>query len=133
MTGNLFDLLQRLSKAGVDFVTVGGFAGVVHGCTCVTQDIDICCDFSADNLLRLQEALKDVDAVHRMTAQHKGAEAKHLCRFVDDFSIRFDTVAAVTFGAAVSRQVEDNGVESLKMTQRRRPIETRPSRAMYED
>jgi hypothetical protein len=68
MTSSFFDLLGRLVKAGVDFVIVGGFAGVVHGCTCVTQDIDICCDFSSDNLLRLQKALCNVRPVHRMTS-----------------------------------------------------------------
>jgi hypothetical protein len=35
----------------------------------VTQDIDICCDFSAANLLALQKALKDLHPVHRMTPQ----------------------------------------------------------------
>jgi hypothetical protein len=64
---DFFDLLARLVEAGVDFVIVGGFAGVAHGCTYVTQDIDICCDFSPDNLLRLQNAISDLHAVHRMT------------------------------------------------------------------
>jgi hypothetical protein len=51
----------------VDFVIVGGYAGVVHGCTLVTQDVDICCDFSPTNLLALQAALADLHPVHRMT------------------------------------------------------------------
>jgi hypothetical protein len=67
MTSNFLDLLKRLVKADVNFVIVGGFAGVVYGCTYVTQDIDICCDFSADNLLRLQKALYGLNPVHRMT------------------------------------------------------------------
>jgi hypothetical protein len=46
---------------------VGGYAAVAHGGTLVTQDLDVCCDLSADNLLRIQEALKDVHSVHRMT------------------------------------------------------------------
>ena len=60
-----------MAKAGVDFVIVGGFAGVVHGCTYITQDIDICCDFSAGNLLALQRAISDLDPVHRMTPGRK--------------------------------------------------------------
>lgn len=67
MTSDFFEILKRLSKTGVDFVIVGGFAGVVHGCTYVTQDIDICCDFSAENLLLLQKAIGDIHPVHRMT------------------------------------------------------------------
>jgi len=69
MKRDFLELIERLAKGGVRFVLVGGFAGVVHGCTYVTQDIDICCDFSADNLLALQEALKDLNPVHRMTPQ----------------------------------------------------------------
>ena len=59
MSNDFLNLLERLVQAGVDFVIVGGFAGVVHGCTCVTQDIDICCDFSPANLLALQKAISD--------------------------------------------------------------------------
>ncbi|MHC4323133.1 MAG: nucleotidyltransferase [Planctomycetota bacterium] len=71
MSSNFLNLLERLVKAGVDFVIVGGFAGIVHGCTYVTQDIDICCDFSVANLLALQTALSDLDPVHRMTPGRK--------------------------------------------------------------
>ncbi len=67
MKDGFLEIIERLTKSGVKFVLVGGFAGVVHGCTYVTQDIDICCDFSAANLLALQEALKDLHPVHRMT------------------------------------------------------------------
>ena len=67
MKGGFLKLIERMKKGGVKFVLVGGFAGVVHGCTYVTQDIDICCNFSADNLLALQKALKVLHPVHRMT------------------------------------------------------------------
>jgi hypothetical protein len=67
MSRDFFGLLGRLVKGGVDFVVVGGFAGVAHGCTYVTADIDICIDLAADNLLRLQEALAGLNPVHRMT------------------------------------------------------------------
>ena len=69
MKNGFLELIERLTEGGVKFVLVGGFAGVVHGCTYVTQDIDICCDFSAANLLALQEVLKDLHPVHRMTPQ----------------------------------------------------------------
>lgn len=65
------NLLERLVSGGVDFAVVGGFAGVVYGCTYVTQDIDICCDFSPTNLLALQKAISDLHPVHRMTPNHK--------------------------------------------------------------
>ena len=61
------DILRLLSEHGVDFVVVGGYAVVAHGGTLVTQDLDVCCRFSPENLLRIQDALKDVHPVHRMT------------------------------------------------------------------
>jgi len=67
MSGNLIDILQRLSTNKVDFVIVGGFAAVVHGSTMVTQDIDICCNFSEINLKSLYKAIKDLHPVHRLT------------------------------------------------------------------
>ena len=69
MTNDFLNLLLQLNNTNVKFVIIGGFAGVVHGCTFVTQDVDICCEFSVDNLLRLQNALSDISPVHRMTPQ----------------------------------------------------------------
>jgi hypothetical protein len=74
MTGDFIELLERLVKAGVDFVIVGGFAGTVYGCTLVTQDIDICLDFSPANLLALQKSISDLHPVHRMTPNKKKLE-----------------------------------------------------------
>ncbi|MCF7848014.1 MAG: hypothetical protein K9M45_04125 [Kiritimatiellales bacterium] len=65
----LTDILSLLAKHHVDFVVVGGYAVAAYGSALVTQDIDICCDFSADNLMRLQQALESNNPVHRMTAK----------------------------------------------------------------
>ena len=62
-------LLERLSQRGVRFVLVGGYAAVAHGASVVTQDVDICCDFTVANLLRLADALADLHPAHRMTPQ----------------------------------------------------------------
>ena len=71
MSKDFLNLLERLARNQVDFVVVGGMAGIVHGCSYVTQDVDICCDFSVANLLRLQKALVGLHPVHRMTPQRK--------------------------------------------------------------
>jgi hypothetical protein len=71
---DFFNLLERLVNAGVDFVIIGGFAGVVHGCTYVTQDIDICCDFRPSTLFCIQKAISDINPVHRMTPSRKKLE-----------------------------------------------------------
>jgi len=81
VSSDFLNLLDRLVKASVDFVIVGGFAGVVHGCTYVTQDVDICCDFSPTNLLSLQKAISDLHPVHRMTPKRKILKlTKKTCR-----------------------------------------------------
>jgi hypothetical protein len=64
---SLIDLLELLSKNHVDFIIIGGYAGIVYGCTYVTQDVDICIDLACENLLRLQSTLNDFHPVHRMT------------------------------------------------------------------
>jgi hypothetical protein len=74
VSSDFFNLLERLVGGGVDFVIVGGFAGIVHGCSYVTQDIDICCSFTSANLLALQKALSDIHPVHRQTANRKKLE-----------------------------------------------------------
>ena len=60
-------LLERLIQAEVEFVIVGGYAALAHGCTLLTQDLDVCCRFTSDNLLKVQAALKDLHPWHRMT------------------------------------------------------------------
>ncbi len=74
MTDDLLELIKHMAKAKVGFVIVGGFAGVVHGCSYVTQDVDVCCDFSTDNLLRLQRAISDFHPIHRMTPNKQKLE-----------------------------------------------------------
>jgi hypothetical protein len=63
---DLESLLYRLIQHDVEFVIVGGFAAVAHGVSLPTQDIDVCCRFTPDNLLRLQTAVADLHPVHRM-------------------------------------------------------------------
>ncbi len=67
MSQNLISVIGRLVTAEVDFVVIGGFAATVYGSTLVTQDVDICCSFTQENLLRLQKAMSGINPVHRMT------------------------------------------------------------------
>lgn len=63
---DLESLLHRLIQGEVEFVVVGGFAAVAHGVSLPTQDVDVCCRFTPENLLRLQGAISDLHPVHRM-------------------------------------------------------------------
>ena len=74
MKQDFFELLKRLHQTDVSFVLIGGFAATAYGCTLFTQDIDLCCDFSPENLMRLQKALAGLHPVHRMTPNRKPLE-----------------------------------------------------------
>ena len=62
---NLSELTRRLIAFQVEFVLVGGFAAAAHGVMLVTSDVDICCRFSEENLMRIQKAFTDLHPVHR--------------------------------------------------------------------
>lgn len=74
---DLNELLKRLLEAKLDFVLVGGFAGVVHGGSQVTQDVDICLLISEEEIAKLRGTLKDLNPVHRMNPNNKLSFLKH--------------------------------------------------------
>ncbi len=59
MTPNI-DLLRRLVRQRTELVLVGGMAGVVHGSSLVTRDVDVCARASPENLRRMLAALEDL-------------------------------------------------------------------------
>lgn len=70
MKDEFINLIDRLRNHNVEFVIIGGLAGIIHGSTRTTQDIDICCKFSPENLRKLFDAVKDEHPVHRMNPKH---------------------------------------------------------------
>ena len=68
-TPGLVQLLERLADSGVEFVVVGGYAGVLHGSSLVTRDLDICAVLTDENIEKLRVALRDLNPLHRMTPQ----------------------------------------------------------------
>lgn len=62
----IHDILRLLHQHNVEFVIVGGMAGIVHGSSVVTEDLDICAPFTVDNLSRLLSALANVNPRHRI-------------------------------------------------------------------
>ena len=54
---NFAELLRVLSRARVDFIIVGGFAGTLHGSTVPTRDLDLVYSRDHDNIGRLVTAL----------------------------------------------------------------------------
>ena len=61
-------LLTRLKDSGLEFVVIGGVCVVFHGAPVATFDLDICCPFGEENVLRIESAVKDLHPVHRLTA-----------------------------------------------------------------
>lgn len=53
-------LLEALNRQGVDFVVVGGVAGLIHGSSFPTYDFDIAYARDANNLRRLATALQEI-------------------------------------------------------------------------
>ncbi len=58
-------LLEALDRQGVDFVLVGGLAGLVHGSAYPTYDCDIAYSREPSNLKRLAAALEEIGVTLR--------------------------------------------------------------------
>jgi hypothetical protein len=63
---DLHGLIGRLIGANVDFVIIGGLAAEMFGASLSTWDLDVCCDFSVENLMRVQTAIGDLHPVYRL-------------------------------------------------------------------
>ena len=57
MSAQFEKLLPTLVRAGVEFVLVGGVAGIVHGSARVTYDIDVVYSRADENIERLASAV----------------------------------------------------------------------------
>ena len=58
----IFDILVRHN---VDFVVIGGLAGIAHGSTYNTEDVDVAYGRARQNLERLSAALRELGATLR--------------------------------------------------------------------
>ena len=58
-------LLRLLVRHDVDFIVVGGVAGVLAGCPLQTFDLDIVVDQTEENISRLVVLLREINASYR--------------------------------------------------------------------
>jgi hypothetical protein len=58
-------IFETLVRHGVDFVVVGGLAGIAHGSAYNTEDVDVAYERSRTNLERLAAALVELGATLR--------------------------------------------------------------------
>lgn len=57
----LFEAVQILAKAKVEFVIIGGVALRTHGSGYLTQDLDVCYSRTRSNLEKIAEALRPLN------------------------------------------------------------------------
>lgn len=71
------EILRTLDAHGVRYVLIGGLAAVLHGSAMPTYDVDITPDASAENLGRLSDALRGLDARVRVDGVEGGLPFRH--------------------------------------------------------
>ncbi len=87
---HLNHLLKRLHKAEVEFVLIGGLAAYAHGSTLNTSDVDVCCRFTEENLMRIEGAFSDLHPVHRMRPDMPLALTPEQCAYLKNLYIKTD-------------------------------------------
>lgn len=65
MTFDPITLLERLGRAQVQFIVIGGIAAATHGSPTATGDLDICYSREPRNLERLARVLRELKATLR--------------------------------------------------------------------
>lgn len=75
---NFRALTRALVDHEVEFIIVGGLAGVLQGAPLMTRDVDILYSLSEPNPTRLLAALEELDAVFRGDARRLRPKASHL-------------------------------------------------------
>jgi predicted nucleotidyltransferase len=75
---NLAEILRTLVRHNVDFIVVGGMAGVMQGAPVHTLDIDIVYSLAEANIGSLLGALGELEAVFRTDARRLVPNESHL-------------------------------------------------------
>lgn len=71
------EILRVLDRHGVEYVLIGGMAAVVHGSAHVTTDVDVVPLDGKENLARLSEALRELQARIRVAGEPEGVPFDH--------------------------------------------------------
>ena len=71
------EILAVLDRHGVRYVLVGGLAATLHGAAHLTTDVDVVPQDAHDNLERLSDALRELDARIRVTGEPDGVPFDH--------------------------------------------------------
>ena len=63
LPNRLESLLRYLEAGGIDFILVGGLAGVLNGAAVTTFDVDIVHSRTPENITKTMALLESLDAV----------------------------------------------------------------------
>jgi hypothetical protein len=84
------ELLKFLVKSPLDFVIIGGFAAVLHGCEQTTRDIDICLVLNEDQVRLLNEVLAPLHPKYRTTSEKTPFQIADIKDFTQDLHLETD-------------------------------------------
>ena len=73
-----FEVIELLTRHGVEFMVVGMTAGVLQGAPAVTFDLDILYSRAPENVDRLFAALQELDSVFRTDSRGLRPSKSHL-------------------------------------------------------
>ena len=107
-----------LAEAAVDYVLVGGLAGVLHGSPAMTNNADIVPSRTPDNLVRLSAALRDLGVRLRSSTEPDGVafdphpdllagmQMLNMTTRCGDLDLTFDPAGTTGYDDLVRRAVE---------------------------
>lgn len=70
--------VEMLARMGVEFIVIGGAAGVLHGSPQGTLDVDIVRRRTPENVARILKVLHEIDAYTRLDARRLPINESHL-------------------------------------------------------
>lgn len=77
-SGSLLLLLRELSRRDIEYIVIGGMAGVLHGAPVVTADLDIVHRRTQENVAKLLVLLDELDAMFRGDDRRLKPNESHL-------------------------------------------------------
>lgn len=110
-----YAILKTLDRHRVTYIVIGGFARVIHGTDELTRGVDVVPSTRPENLRRLEEAVRDLGAVHQ--------DGKEL-RLGEDAAL--EPVLALRTGAGELKIVPEpegtRGYDDLRRAATREPL-----------
>jgi hypothetical protein len=110
------EILRRLTNEHVEFVVVGGLAGVAHGSSLVTEDLDVCAPLSRSNVERILSALQGLNPRWRMSPDRpplsgdadrlKGLKNIYLVTDLGQIDFLSEITGVGDYGAVARRTIE---------------------------